>query len=127
MAFFSLYKKIHLFDKKNIDFAQCRYNNEHKFLDVDWYHDPAPLRHATLLVGEKQYDVSVPFGIMLKCVVQGDVAAWAESESGEVLSISDKSITVQGTGKVTFRVARDGDCRSFTVDFSDTTIKTLPL
>ena len=97
------------------------------FLAVDWYLDPEPLRHAMLLVGEKRYNVSVPFGVMLKCVVQGDIAAWAESESGEVLSISDKTITVQGTGKVTFRVASDGDCRLFDVDFSDTTIKTLSL
>ena len=40
------------------------------------------------------YDVSVPFGTMLKCVCSNGVFAWANNENGEVLSIKDGAVSV---------------------------------
>jgi len=104
-------------------------NGDHHvyFLAVDWFRDPEPLRHATLRIGSQKYDISLPFGVMLKCVVAGDRAAWAESEDGEVLKISDTSITVQGTGTVIFRVVREGKQTRIPVDFTTNPVQALPL
>ncbi|MBQ9761267.1 MAG: hypothetical protein IJW16_07960 [Clostridia bacterium] len=97
------------------------------FLAVDWYREPEFLRHAELCIDGKTYGVYLPFGRMIKCVTKDGIAAWAESEDGEVLSITDAGITVQGTGEVIFRVARDGARRDVTVDFKSETVQTLPL
>lgn len=95
------------------------------FLAVDWYRDPALLRHASLRIGSQKYGIRLPFGVMYKCVVSGDNAAWAESENGEVLSVSDTAITVQGTGNVTFCVARNGKLSRIAVDFTAEPVQTL--
>ena len=94
------------------------------FLAVDWYRDPAPLRHATLRVGKDTYDVAFPFGVMLKCVTDGKRAVWAKSEDGEVLSLAN-GVTVQGVGNVTFCVAENGTVTEKTVDFSAAPVQTL--
>ena len=94
------------------------------FLAVDWYRDPAAARIATLRLGDTRYAVSVPFGVLLKCVTDGETAAWSESEDGEVLSVTGSSVTVQGTGRVSFRIARNGSTEAMTVDFSDASIQT---
>jgi hypothetical protein len=96
-------------------------------LAVDWFRDPAALRHATLRLGDTSYDVALPFGVMLKCVTNGQAAAWAECENGEVLSITDRTVTVQGTGKALFRFAKGGAARSLTVDFTTNPIQELLL
>ena len=117
--------------EEDVEFALYRQDDGSShvyFLAVDWYKDPLPLRHASLLVGENRYDVSMPFGVMLKCVVQNEMAAWAESEEGEVLSVAKDRITVQGYGKcVPFRIARDGKQTQFTVDFSSAPIQEIIL
>lgn len=104
-------------------YAQENGDSHVYFLAVDWYRDPTPLRSATLRIGDTTYAISVPFGVMLKCVVSGNSAAWCESEDGEVLSISDKAITVQGRGNVKFSLARNGRTKSVTVDFSESTVQ----
>ena len=94
------------------------------FLAVDWYRSPEPVRKAILRIGEIKYTVDVPFGVMLKCVVNGDVAVWSETEDGEVISVDGNTATVQGTGKVTFRIAKDGTQSTRTVDFSEKNVQT---
>jgi hypothetical protein len=89
------------------------------FLAVDWYRPEEQIRTATLRLGQTAYPVSMPFGILVKCVTDGTRAAWATSEEGEVLSVSSDGIRVQGTGKVTFCVAENGRVRTVTVDFSE--------
>ena len=93
------------------------------FLAVDWYRDPAIVRHATLRIKDQTYDVEMPFGTMIKCVVQNGVAAWAESEDGEVLSVGKDHITVQGRGVVSFVIAKDGICKRISVDFTEQPIQ----
>lgn len=97
------------------------------FLAVDWYRAPEPVRHATLRMGEAKYDIDVPFGIMLKCVTNDDTAIWAENEDGEVISINGNTVTVQGTGKVTFNIAKDGKIKAHTVDFSENNVQSFTL
>ena len=97
------------------------------FLAVDWYRDPATLRHATLRLGTDCYDVALPFGVMLKCVTDGKAAVWAESEEGEVLALAGDTATVQGTGKVTFRVAKEGQLRAVTLDLAKAPVQTFKI
>jgi hypothetical protein len=78
-------------------------------------------------VGAEQYDVELPFGVMLKCVCNGQTAVWAKSEEGEVLSLDEGAATVQGTGAVTFCVAKNGGLQTVTVDFSKEPVQTLKI
>lgn len=113
---------------ENVEFAVYDQANGEKhvyLLAVDWYREPTLLRRATLRVGAYAYDVSMPFGVMLKCVVNRDTAAWAEDENGEVLSIDRDTVTVQGRGVVTFCLAKEGETKRHCVDFSDSPIQNL--
>jgi len=97
------------------------------FLAVDWYRDPATLRHATLRLGTDCYDVALPFGVMLKCVTDGKATVWAESEEGEVLALAGDTATVQGAGKVTFCVAKEGQLQAVTLDFTKEPVQTFKI
>ena len=90
-------------------------------LAVDWYNDPAPLRSATLLADGYRYPVELPFGTMIKCLWRKGVAVYCHSEEGEVLSIGETAARVQGTGKCTFTVCKDGKTQTHTVDFTTPT------
>ncbi len=94
-------------------------------MPVDWFRPEALLRKATLRVGAHHYHVELPFGVMTKCVVRKNCAAWPHSEDGEVLSIEDGAARVQGRGQVVFSVARDGVQREISVDFSQSTLQSL--
>lgn len=89
------------------------------FLAVDWYRNPAMIRTASLRVKSNEYKVELPFGVMIKAVVRNEVAAFAKSEDGEVLRISDKTVKVQGTGKVDFVIFAGGKSKTVAVDFAN--------
>lgn len=95
------------------------------FIAIDWYRDPNVLRNAYLRIGKEKYCVEFPFGVMIKCVCNDTCAAWAESEDGEVLSVSENLVRVQGTGKVVFCIAKNGNVEKINVDFSDCSVKVL--
>ena len=114
----------------DVEFALYKQKDGSKhvyFLATDWYRDPAPLRTATLRIGDCRYPVTLPFGVMLKCVTDGVSAVFAESEDGEVLSVTGDTATVQGTGVIRFKIARNGTLRTEEVDFSDASVKTVAL
>lgn len=95
------------------------------FLAVDWYRDPTPDRNAVLRIGGAEYPVRVPFGTLVKCVSDGETAAWVETEDAEVLSVSRDVVTVQGTGRTTLLFAKEGRLVSCEVDFSATSVQTM--
>ena len=95
------------------------------FLATDWFRDPEYIRQAKLVANGFEYEVTLPFGILIKAVSNGNVSAWAESENGEVMSVSNGSITVQGTGEVSFVIAHNGKQRKQTVSFKDESVKTI--
>ncbi len=78
------------------------------FLAVDWYRSPELMRRAVLRVGEERYEIDVPFGVCVKCVVRAGVAVISRSEDGDVLELSDGFARVQGVGECEFTVAREG-------------------
>ncbi len=96
-------------------------------LAVDWYRDPALLRRAMLRLGGTCYEVRLPFGVMLKCVTNGETAVWAESEEGEVLALEGDTVTVQGAGSVSFRIAKAGQMHTVILDFSKEPIQTVKI
>lgn len=50
-----------------------------------------------------------------------------EQENGEVLSVQEDMLTVQGTGVVEFRYCKDGTCQSVRVDFKDESVKNITI
>ena len=114
----------------DVEFAVYEQENGSRhiyFLAVDWYRQPDFDRSATLRLGGVRYSIPVPFGVMLKCVCNKDVAVIAESEDGEVISVRDGIATLQGEGVVSFRICKDGEQRVETVDFEGGGFKRITL
>ena len=86
-------------------------------LPVDWYRAPETLRRATVRVGDCRYSVEMPFGQMIKCVVHGDTLVYPHGENGEVLSVDEDSVTLQGVGTVPFTLCRNGEAETLSVIF----------
>lgn len=97
------------------------------FLAVDWYREASLLRKAILRVGDYEYSLALPFGVMLKCVVCGNTAVYATSECGEILSLNEKSMRVQGCGDVEFVVLQNGKVYNKTVNFENEIIQEVSL
>lgn len=107
---------------ENVEFAVYDQENGNKhfyILAVDWYRDPDYLRDCKIRIETKEYKISLPFGVMLKCVVERGVGAYCHSEQGEVLQVEENFIRVQGVGIQTFTVLKNGKQTAITVDFSD--------
>ncbi len=94
-------------------------------LAVDWFRPEALIRKAAIRVGKHRYTAHLPFGVMTKCVVSDGCAAWPHTEDGEVLSVANDAVRVQGVGKVVFTLAKNGVQRDLAVDFSEKTIQRL--
>ncbi len=103
-------------------------NSKHIYvLAVDWYNWEDDLRSFTLRLGDEKYACGIPFGTMLKCVCVHNIGAWAENEDGEALSVNEDSIEVQGTGRVSFALARNGAVERITVDFTENNVQTVKI
>lgn len=92
-------------------------------LAVDWYRNDTAERKATVKLNNKMYEISVPFGVLIKCVTKDGVAAFCNSEKGEVLDVSENEILVQGTGKIEFTLLKEGEIKTILVDFSKETVQ----
>ena len=92
---------------------------------VDWYKDPSEIRKAELVLNGKKYPVEMPFGVMFKIVINGNIAAWTDTESSEVLCVNENEIKVQGCGDaMLYTVKNDSlNCRKLT--FADNAVITL--
>ena len=88
------------------------------FLAVDWYDDPEKARTCSLRIGKEVYKITLPFGVMYKCVVKGGVGAYCRSEDGEVLEINENGVRFQGRGKARFTVLKGGAEKTTEIDFS---------
>ena len=73
---------------------------------VDWYNSPDGQRHATLTVGEYNYDICLDFAKITKIVVKDGIAVWTKDSDFDVLSVTP--IKVQGEGETTVFIAKDG-------------------
>lgn len=85
---------------------------------VDWYNEPSAVRPAALRIGKDTYPMQLHFGQIAKVVVNGAVAAWAEEHTAEVLEVTENSCTVQGRGKVTVHIFKNGKSIPLTADCS---------
>ena len=95
------------------------------FLAVDWFRDPAALRHAVLRVGADRYGVALPFGVLVRATVRDGRAVWPLGENGGVLSLEGATAVVQGTGACDFACASNGATHIVTVDFSEKPVQEL--
>ncbi len=97
------------------------------FLAVDWYNDPALIRKATLRIGKNEYGVEMPFGELIKCVVNGESFAYPKSEKAEVLKVEENSFTAQGVGVVEFVCGKNGEQKTIAVDFANAPVQTVEM
>ena len=95
------------------------------FLAVDWYNNPESMRKATLRIGANEYGVEMPFGVMIKCVVNGESFAYPCSENAEVLEVNENAFKAQGTGKVQFVYGKNGEQKTVELDFANNPVQTV--
>lgn len=95
------------------------------FIATDWYNNENDLRTAVLKINNFNYNIEMPFGTLIKAVVNKNTAAYCTSENGEVISIKDNKITVQGVGKLDFVILKDGDKKTVTIDFTENAVNTI--
>lgn len=96
-------------------------------LAIDWFHPTDTHHTASLRIGDASYDISVPWGTLLKLVVTETSGAWCESEDGEVLSVTDTSVTVQGIDTCRFHIVQNGREQIRVVDFTENPVQTLKI
>ncbi len=86
---------------------------------VDWWNDPETERELSLRIDGKVYPLFLPFGVMKKALVKDGVAVVCESESADVLSLSDSSFVAQGVGNERFLVLSGGKLTTVSASFTD--------
>ena len=114
----------------DVQFAVYNQDNGDKhiyFLAIDWYRQPELLRTATLRVRNTNYTISLPFGVMKKCVVQDEIAVVCDQENADVLSIHGNTITVQGIDQANFTIFKNGTTIKKIIHFDTTNIQTITL
>ena len=88
-------------------------------LAVDWYNDPHTNRSFTLRLGSHKYSLKIPFGTMLKIVIKGNIAAFVYNEDAETDFGEDNTVTVQGSGDMTLKIAQDGTITDIPMHFGN--------
>ena len=102
----------------------CGNGEKHIYLlAVDWYREPSIMRKAILIIGSHRYEIDVPFGVMLKCVVKDGVGVYAYTEDVEILNVDSNTCRVQGTGRDSIVILSEGKATTKAVDFSEQTIQ----
>ncbi len=102
-------------------------SSEIYYMAVDWWNEEDTLRHAALRIGDAHYDIELPFGVMKKVKVQNQTAIVCDTESGDVLSLSDSEVLLQGEGKEHFTVLADNQSYRLDMDFSKYPQKSISL
>lgn len=85
---------------------------------VDWYNDSADFRKAKFIIHDKEYEINIPFGKIIKLVANDEIVAWTENESCEILHIDKTLIKVQGAGNEKIYIAKNGIIKSQTLKFN---------
>ena len=65
----------------------------------------------------------MPFGVMIKAISDGKRVAWPHDENGEVICLTENGARVQGTGKVLFTLAQNGEKKEIEVDFAGASVQ----
>ncbi|MBQ7334921.1 MAG: hypothetical protein IJW92_00385 [Clostridia bacterium] len=100
-------------------FRQADGTRHYYFLAVDWYNDSQEPRRAAITLDGASYELSIPFGAPVKLVTDGKSAVWPMRAETEVLSLTDRAFTAQGTETETFFVAREGKISAYMLDFRE--------
>lgn len=106
----------------DVEFAVYKHDSSRSdiyLLAVDWYNASETDRHATLRVGNFEYDIAFPFGVMVKVAVDENTAAWIISEEAVVSQITDSKIVVTGSGSHMLYVYRNGEIRLHKIVFTN--------
>ena len=96
------------------------------FIATDW-HKPDPDGVGTLLLGDRSYEIPVPWGQLVKVLAFGDAALYPVRDENEVISFDGSTARVQGTGVAEFVLLKDGAARKVEVDFTDTPVREICL
>ena len=91
------------------------------FTAVDWYNSSEEARCAKLICADDEYIIKIPFGTIVKLVTDGKTAVWPENDFSEIISLNGDSFTCQSEGCENFYVAKNGEIKNYSADFSTKT------
>ena len=120
-------EKIYARGDRNVQFTVFQMENggrELYFIATDW-HKECPDGEGTLILGDKEYTISVPWGQMVKVVAYGESALYPLSDESEVVFFDGKTARVQGEGLQEFVLCKDGKKTTISVDFSKQSVQEL--
>ena len=96
------------------------------FIATDW-HKENPDGVGTLLLGDAEYEIPVPWGQTVKAVAYKNAAIYPERDENEVVSFDGKTARLQGVGIAAFFLCKNGKVRRFTVDFTENSVQEITL
>ncbi len=120
-------EKIYARGDRNVQFTVFQMENggrELYFIATDW-HKECPDGEGVLILGDREYTISVPWGQMVKVVAYGESALYPLSDESEVIFFDGKTARVQGEGLQEFMLCRDGKKTTISVDFSKQSVQEL--
>lgn len=112
---------------RNVQFSVFQLENggrEIYFIATDW-HKETPDGQGTLLLGVQEYTIPVPWGQLVKVSAYGESALYPTKDENEVICFDGATARVQGRGLAEFVLCRDGESKTFTVDFTDQSVREL--
>jgi hypothetical protein len=97
------------------------------FIAVDWQKDPKAIRTAQLRINGTRYEITLPFGVMKKALVKDGTAVLCQSETADVLRLTDTGFVAQGEGTEEFLIFRNGNTTAVAVSFDNEVQKEIKL
>ncbi len=97
------------------------------FISADWYLPQEPVHTARLIIGKDSYDLDISYGRMLKAVISEGVGAWFDCEECDVISLKQDKVTVQGIGKASLFIAKQGKRTIIDVDFTERAVQEITI
>jgi hypothetical protein len=122
-------EKVYVQCGNDVQFTVYDHNDERHIylLAVDWYNESESLRKAVIYDSNYKYSISVPFGTMIKAVCKDNTIIYPTSENGEVLEINGDSAILQGSGKVTFIICKNGEQKEIALSFDKETVQQMQI
>ncbi len=87
-------------------------------LAVDWYNNSDNLRKANLIFNGAKHEICLPFGVMIKATIKDNICAFPHDENGEVISICNDVVKVQGKNIVKFSIIKNQLMQEMEIDFT---------
>jgi len=122
-------EKIYAKGSRNVQFSVFELENggrEIYFIATDW-HKENPDGEGSLVLGAQEYPISVPWGQLVKVTAFSESALYPLQDENEVIFFDGVTARLQGKGLAEFVLCKDGQSKTFTVDFSKESVREISL